>query len=592
MLLPSAPVEQAKRRHLRELILLALRVTAVCLLALAFARPFLASSSADERAGAVVVALDTSLSMSAPGQFEKARDLARRAVELGAPVAVVTFADEARVASGLSGDRALARAAIEASSAGAGATRFRAALSTAADLLRGGAGTIVVVTDLQTSGWDAGDRLSLPASIRIEVADVGAPPPNLAVTSARLSGDRVVATIQNSGTQSCDARVVLSVGADRTGVGTAQKAAEVIVPVGASTSTDVAFPVPSGRWASVAVDDGEGASADNVRYLLLDASARPRVLLVTTSGDPAHDAFYVEQALAASAPGAATYDVEGVAGGGLQTWDQTRVDTHSAIILLSTRGLEHHGRALIGDYVRNGGGLLVAAGPDVDGDVLTDTLGGLAVNVVVPTAAMGSKASGVLAAVDARHPLLRGFSGQSSLSLVKFQKVSSIRADGCDTLARFTTGEAALVDCESGAGRSLIFASDLDNAWNDFPRHATFLPFVHEAMRYLSAVRRSSDYLVGAAPAGVSPSPGVTLMAGPGHTLQLATVNVDPAESASSRLTLQEFESAVARDAAPGESVPRAAATDEEDRQHLWRYVLAIMIAVLAVESLVATRAA
>ena len=53
-LLRSAPVEHASRRHLRELLLLALRVAALLLLALAFARPFLtsgASARGDRRDG-------------------------------------------------------------------------------------------------------------------------------------------------------------------------------------------------------------------------------------------------------------------------------------------------------------------------------------------------------------------------------------------------------------------------------------------------------------------------------------------------------------------------------------------------------------
>ena len=43
-LLRHAPVEHSSRRRLRELLLLALRVAALLLLALAFARPFLAST--------------------------------------------------------------------------------------------------------------------------------------------------------------------------------------------------------------------------------------------------------------------------------------------------------------------------------------------------------------------------------------------------------------------------------------------------------------------------------------------------------------------------------------------------------------------
>src|SRR5687767_12792650 len=68
-LLQRVPVEQQRRRRLRELILLALRVSALVLLALAFARPYLEDATAAVRAPVSVIALDTSLSLSAPGQF-------------------------------------------------------------------------------------------------------------------------------------------------------------------------------------------------------------------------------------------------------------------------------------------------------------------------------------------------------------------------------------------------------------------------------------------------------------------------------------------------------------------------------------------
>src|SRR4249920_2164008 len=103
-LIKQAPVEYTDRRRLRELLLLALRVTTVVLLALAFARPFLASATAVRSAGATIVALDTSYSMSAPGVFARARELAKNAVNQAASgdlVGVVTFADAPAVASAL-----------------------------------------------------------------------------------------------------------------------------------------------------------------------------------------------------------------------------------------------------------------------------------------------------------------------------------------------------------------------------------------------------------------------------------------------------------------------------------------------------------
>src|SRR5439155_8806610 len=114
----------------------------------------------------------------------------------------VTFSDEAELAAKPTVDRALAKSAIDEAAVSFGATRYRTALSTAGqqlDTAAGARGTIVVVTDLQEIGWDAGDRAAVPEGARIEVADVGALPANLAVTAVRPLGDRVVATIRNVG---------------------------------------------------------------------------------------------------------------------------------------------------------------------------------------------------------------------------------------------------------------------------------------------------------------------------------------------------------------------------------------------------------
>jgi hypothetical protein len=99
-LLKRAPVQQHRRRRLRELVLLALRVAALVLLALSFARPYFAGSAAPDSAPLTVIAVDTSMSMSAPGQFDRARDAANRAVS-AAPashgVALISFNDAASV---------------------------------------------------------------------------------------------------------------------------------------------------------------------------------------------------------------------------------------------------------------------------------------------------------------------------------------------------------------------------------------------------------------------------------------------------------------------------------------------------------------
>ncbi len=590
-LLASAPVETSERRRLRELLLLALRVAALVLLALAFARPFFATPLAAGSSGVTIVALDTSLSMSAPGQFDRARARAREVIGEAAsrgPLGVVLFDTAARTVAPVSADHGPALAAVAAAAPGFGASRYRVALGAANDLLRGRAGRIVVVTDLQATGWDPGDRISLPSAVKVEVADIGAMPPNLAVTAFRMEGGQLTAAVKNSGTAS-EAKLTLKTNATPDDGTTAVTSAETTVALSAGQAATVALPLPKARWASLTVDDARGVQGDNTRYVILDTASRPSVLVVTASGDNSREAFYIEQALVAVGGDGSAFDAEGVSGAALQSWTQARLDGHMAVVVVSTRGLEHHGRELLKTYLQSGGGLLLTAGGDIDSDAVSEILGGLASTAVAGDGT--AAAARTLAPIDSRHPVLRMFSGMSSLSLVRFQRVSSIRAPRCQTLAQFSSGEPALVDCSFGEGRALIFASDLGKAWNDFPVHATFVPFMHEALQYLVRTRESSDYAIGAVPNGVRPAPGIaTLADSRGRPPRPISVNVDPSEADAGRLSVEEFQSAVLHDGGEAVSAERLEAREQEEQQHLWRYALILMAAALAAESLVAAR--
>ena len=591
-MLRQAPVEHTERRHLRELMLLALRVTALVLLALAFARPFFTAEAAGQSAGVTIVALDTSLSLSAPGQFARAKAIAKEAIArapAGDLVGVLAFANDARVVRTPTGDRALAASAVDSAATTFGATRYRVALNRAAGMLEGRRGTIVVVTDLQEGGWDAGDRALVPDSADVQVADVGAPPPNLAVTAVRSAVDRVVATVRNAGPQAREAVVRLSIDG--------RAAGESRAAIGPEQISEVAFPAARGVEAKVAVDDPAGVEADNVRYLVLDNATRPLVLVVTANGDLSREAFYVQHALTAEGAGGAVYQAAGVGGAALASWDQAKLARHAAVVILSTRGLDRRGRELVAEYARNGGGVLLAVGPEIDADVAADLLGSAIAVTQIPAAGPGRPRSGAGAfvPVDARHPLFQAFGpGASSLALIAFTRIAAVRAPGCQSLARFTSGEIALVECAPGDGRTLVLASDLNNAWNDFPRRPTFVPFLHEAVRYLSGARpRAGEYLIGATPPGVADTPGIATMAATGGAPERRiAVNVDPVEANPARLTPDEFQAAVTRlhDAARTEG--RIEDRQQEESQHLWQWALAAMLAAMLVESVVASRTA
>jgi hypothetical protein len=246
--------------------------------------------------------------------------------------------------------------------------------------------------------------------------------------------------------------------------------------------------------------------------------------------------------------------------------------------------------------VQGGGGLLVAVGPDVDGEVMADVLGG---DAPLRIAAVADPKPIVrsLVPIDVRHPLFRSFgSSLPTLGLVTFRRVARIDSEACQTIARFTTGEPAMLNCEIGEGRAIILASDLDNRWNDFPLRATFVPFVHEMLRYLAGGRsQTAEVLVADMPAGVPPIPGFATIGqggrAPVETRRVA-VNVDPRESDLTRMSPDEFQAAVTRLKQAAASDAGVEARQQEDRQHLWMYLLGLTLAVLVVESLVASRTA
>jgi hypothetical protein len=121
------------------------------------------------------------------------------------------------------------------------------------------------------------------------------------------------------------------------------------------------------------------------------------------------------------------------------------------------------------------------------------------------------------------------------------------------------------------------------------------VPFLHEVTRYLASARaHASEYFVGDAPAGVQRVPGIVTVGDPAvaaGTRRIA-VNVDPREADPARITVEDFQSAVTRLKAAGGVEARVEARQQEDRQHLWQYALAIMAMLLAAEGLLAARTA
>ena len=564
--LRRAPVEQSRRRRLRELMLLALRVAALCLLAFAFARPYLAQSAASLSAPVDLVLVDTSVSMTAPGQFERAKAAARKALR-DAPathaVGLVSFANSAEIIAPPSQDRAGALAALEKLQPGAGATRYRAALARAAEALGDRDGRFVVITDLQQSGWDAADDGAVPDRVEVEVVDSGGPAGNVALV--RNFGDR-------------ERREQVHFSADTRRFATVP----VVVPGGGSVEARAPVAGRSRGMLAAEVSDRDGYAADNMRYAVLDRGQAPAVLAITAGGQP-NEVFYLERAvLVGDGPGG--FRFRAISGPAFSSLTPDALGDTGAIVVMGTRGIDARGRDLLEGYVKGGGGLLVAAGPDVDPQVLRESLA-----AVVPTGVAARPAAAVLrfAPADSRHPVFRLFGGVGTLANVSFDRTAVVKpSESAEVIARYTDGTAALVEDRATGGRVLIFASDLNNRWNDFPVQPAFVPFVHETLRYLAAAHVTrTEYIVGELAGAEGNKPGLMQL-----TDRRVAVNVDPRESDPARITADAFRAGITRLNVAAAQQARAQAREREESQRLWQYGLMLMVISLAAEGMIGRR--
>ena len=574
-LLRKSPVERSRRRRLRDLLLLAARVTALLLLAAAFARPF-APGAASAMLPLRIVAVDRSYSMGAPGTFDRALAMARAAVDeaaFGERIAVVAFDGRAAVLAPPGGPGE-ARAALAGIRPAEGGTRYSVALDQAAELASGGAGRLIVITDLQRAGWEGESRAKVPAALQVEVRDVGALPANAAVLDARVTDGRVIASIRNASARQRSGAVTLT----RDG----RELARAPFDAGPDATVEVTLAGAQGPGPlTVAIADDEGYPADNARHLLVGEAAEPAVLIVASTEAPG---FYLQRALDAAEGtdlGILRPRVVGaaeIAGGRAEA-----IARHRAVVLLSTRGLDRGAREGIAAFVRAGGGLVVAASPDADPDVV-EAIFGWPAGQLVPAAARAAS----LTATDVRHPIFRPFGAfAANLGSVRFTRAWRVDGPAWHVAARFDDGSPALAERPEGQGRVLVFASDMDRRWNDFPLHPSFVPFVAETLRHVSSAALPADtFVVGRVPAGVPATAGL-------HRLEsgrVVAVNVDVRESSTARMTLDEFAAMVE----PVQTTPvraQAQNVQTELRQSLWQYGLLLMLCALVAESFVGRRA-
>jgi hypothetical protein len=390
---------------------------------------------------------------------------------------------------------------------------------------------------------------------------------------------------------------------------------------------------------------------DDVRRRVV--TVRPRLRFLLVDGEPEPEAYRGETDFLAAAlmpPGEVESGIE-VDIVPETAFAGRDPDAYDGIFLCNVYRVPDDRVKALEEYVRAGGGLVFFLGDQVDPQVYNVAFHGVGEEAgkrLLPLALREIEGAADdyvnLAAPSLDHPAIRFLRG---LHPVVFRTVAVNRYVKCDPAPRGEArilltyadeqGTPALVEKSLGDGRVLLFTTAADLEWSNFPHSILYLALLQETARYV--VRRDPDEFTRTAgtpivvrydPKEMGPDVAVVPLGEPGATaVQLASIrddqrnqlsyryertlltgeyevrlrtpqgdpfvrlyamNLDPSEGDLARADLNRL-----REAAPAARLERGAdeaalGSDESDRSEFWRTLVVALVAVAAVETLLAWR--
>ena len=651
MFLQRIPYQSVRRRRIRDWPLLVMRLAAIALIVLAFARPFLKqptvalASSVGPRE--VVVLLDHSYSMAYGDRWDRARAAARRTVQALSQTdhaTLILFGTGAELQVRATTDLSRVLAAIDAAKLSAEATRYAPGLKLAQRVLTESHmpnREVVMVSDFQRNGWVRDDTLRLPQGTIFNPISISDPQPANVVVSSVLaqrsmfSGQEritVAAGIVNRGPAPvANLRVDLDV--DGRTLETRTITVQPTAPASVSFQPfTLARPFTRG---TVKIADDK-LKQDNAFHFVVSPAQRLPVLILEPPRAPREASLYLQRALAIGTAPAFQVDLKQA-----DNVLSADLDRHRVVILNDTAALSS-GDALK-HFVAQGGGLLVELGEHaVWGTDSNDILPGVPGNVIDRAGRGGS-----LAELDHSHHALELFKTPRSgdLSAARFFRYRAVamKAEPAAAknsgqppservIARFDDGTVAMAERKIGSGNIVLWSSTLDNYWNDLALKTVYLPFIHQIVKHLATYEEPANWftvgqvvdpahLLQSAGFGLQTGTGALILAPSGRRIEQSGTptpvqldelgfyevrgrstqqgsvtiasNVDTSESDLTMLDTQEMKASLAGGAgATNASAEETVITpeDQERRQNFWWYLLMTGIALLGLETFISNR--
>ena len=513
------------RRHkLKRLLLLLMRILILALLGFAFARPFFAEAPiiAQKTGGKrnAIVILDTSYSM----QYEKVFESAKRegitildGLDATDAAGLILSSDRARVIAPLGSEFSHIRTALNKAEATYKPTDYLDALQTADEILASipiGEKQIYVIADMQKRGWEnfiETDKLN--PDVQIQFIDVHPEQPqNFAITALNVppvilkeqQASYLVARVHNFSDAAVE-NLPIRLFVDGNMIDTVQLDIESDDLADAVFRIDLRDEATHTGWVELPED---ALQVDNKRYFTLQSLQSIRVHAVsdkprTQSRHQAMETFFMKMAFTAGRDAVPIDFTESSAVPSTATLNRTDV-----LVLANVAQISSDEAGRVATYVAAGGGLIVTVGTNIDAAVYEQRLGGeiglMPCNFVRPVGdALDRQQFRVLATVKYEHPIFAPFKepNHGDFGKARFYRIfQAVPTENATVIASYDDGSPALFEKPYGnLGRVLCFTSTIDRKWNDLPIRAVYLPFLHEAIKYLALKDAETlpDYRVG-----------------------------------------------------------------------------------------------
>ena len=642
MFLDPSPPRITKRSRLEHILLLLLRCAVVCLLALAFARPFLqkpmAAGPTTDQTARVAILLDTSASMRREDLWTQAKDRAIRAVRALNPsdaFAVYAFDQQLRTllsfseaAKVLPGDRV---PTIESRLAGLnptwsgthlGSTMIQATEHLLEELNRDSKEQgntslrLIVISDLQSGAkLDGLQGFEWPKQMQVQFETIQA-------NETSNAGLQVLDETRNAFAATTNATVRLRVNNSarskseqfevqwrRGGIEPLGEKASVYVPAGQSRI--LAAPAkPEG--ATVLTLTGDRVDFDNQAY-----SAQPKrnEILVAyfgsdSAGDPQQMRYYLHRA----------FEQTNLATRVLTLTNSVPPEAQDAALLVLGATPNPETIELAKSLLRSGRTVLLPLRDPSSANVVSTLTGFLtSAREVQPNG------YGLFGKINFQHPLFAPFSDArfsdfTKIHFWKFRGLDLASITNANVIAAFDSGQPLLTEIPIEKGRLLVLGSTWMPEDSQFALSSKFIPLLFGILEQSASLRAATHhYLVGDAiqlppnanevtlpnserkslPEGATRFTETTL---PGvytaADFQFA-VNLDPAESRIAPLSFEELQSlgiplTRSMDSAAQKKLEERRrhllATETEAQQKMWRNFLLAALALVIIECWLAGR--